>query len=173
MTELAFEPHFGITEELSHLESSHDGKRPFGAFEIAPLESMYDLESMLRRYPELHIRYSEGPEADSERGSVDTESGLELPGISVNPLQPERWWFRPVADWLARQVCQYRHLQERNPQRFPWVLTGHFVGRGPDCEPLLKNVVPIARLGGGAISEAAERYERRFDAGKGPEGRED
>jgi len=117
----------------------------------------------------LYVRYSEGPEDDRESGSIDTESGLELPGLSVNPLRPEHWWSRPVTDWLARQVCQYRSLQEKNPDRFARVLTGREVARGPDCEPLLRECRPVARLADSLLDEALARYHERFDAGRGPE----
>lgn len=134
-------------------------------------ESPGTLEELAARVCELgkaYIRYSEGPDRDVEE-SVDTESGLTLPGLSVNPLHPEDWWTRPIQDWLARQVCQYKELQEKNPDRFAWVLRGIEVGRGPDCEPLVRGVVPIARLDDRLLDEAAERYRERFEAGKGPE----
>ena len=125
---------------------------------IEPLMCTTSLdESPAARVCELgkaYIRYSEGPDRDVEE-SVDTESGLTLPGLSVNPLHPEDWWTRPIQDWLARQVCQYKELQEKNPDRFAWVLRGIEVGRGPDCEPLVRGLV--------------ERYRERFEAGKGPE----
>jgi len=133
------------------------------------LESLDELVELVRSRPGLHVRYSEGIESDREGGSIDTESGLELPGLSVNPLDAEEWWTRPLADWLARQVCQYRHLSEKNPERFAWVLTGRQVGRGPDCEPLLADVVPVARLSDALLGEAEQRYNTRFDAGRGPE----
>jgi hypothetical protein len=133
------------------------------------LESLDELVELVRSRPGLHVRYSEGIESDREGGSIDTESGLELPGLSVNPLDAEEWWTRPLADWLARQVCQYRHLSEKNPERFAWVLTGRQVGRGPDCEPLLAEVEPVARLSDALLGEAEQRYNTRFDAGRGPE----
>ena len=117
----------------------------------------------------LFVRYSRGPEDDRESGSIDTESGLELPGLSVNPLRPESWWSRPALDWLSRQVCQYRDLQEKNPSRFAWVLTGREVARGPDCEPLLRECTPVGRLAESLLDEAEARYEARFEAGRGPE----
>lgn len=116
----------------------------------------------------VYVRYSEGPERD-DRPSIDTESELELPGLSVNPLHAEPWWTRPFEDWLARQICQYQQLQEKNPDRFAWVLQGVEVGRGPDCEPLLRDVRPVARLDASVLSEAGERYRARFHAGRGPE----
>ncbi|WP_261166333.1 DUF6098 family protein [Microbacterium sp. Marseille-Q6965] len=138
-------------------------------FEREPVGSLAELEDLIAQRPELHLRYSEGPAQDDGGGSIDTESGLELPGLSVNPLAPEPWWTRPVADWLARQLCQYRHLAEANPARFAWVLTGRLVGRGPDCEPLLDDAIPVARLEKGLLEEADSRYRAAFDAERGPE----
>jgi hypothetical protein len=138
-------------------------------FELQPLTSIYELEGVLRRFPELHVRYSEGPVADSRRRSVDAESGLDLPGLSVDPLQPEDWWHRPVADWIARQLRRYRQSQQQNPDRIAWVLTGGVIARGPDCEPLLRNVVPVARLSESLLVEAEERYRARFDVASDPE----
>ncbi|WP_051297586.1 DUF6098 family protein [Brevibacterium album] len=133
------------------------------------VETIAELERMAAELPPVHVRYSEGPEADEAGGSIDTESGLELPGLSVNPLLPEEWWTRPLADWMARQLCQYKHLGERNPGRSAWVLTGEFVGRGPDCEPLLVRCRYRARLSDALLEEAEARYRERFDAGRGPE----
>jgi hypothetical protein len=138
--------------------------------ESPTLGSMDELLGVLDGEPELYIRYSEGYEADRDKGSLDTESGLELPGLSVNPLQPEPWWTRPLRDWLARQLCQYRHLKDENPKRHGWLARGRVVARGPDCEPLLIDVEEVARLDEALIAEAQRIYEERFHAGSGPEG---
>lgn len=135
------------------------------------LDSLAALEAELGGAP-LFVRYSEGPDEDASGRSIDTESGLELPGLSANPLDPEPWWTRPTADWLARQLCQYKHLSERNPDRIAWVLHGRVTGRGPDCEPLLVDAEFVARLSGRLLTEAEQRYRERFAAGRGPEGRE-
>ncbi|MFC7375908.1 DUF6098 family protein [Brachybacterium sp. GCM10030267] len=137
--------------------------------EMRRIGSLDELEAELRENPELFLRYSEGPDADREGGSMDSESGLEMPGLSVNPMHPESWWTRPVTDWLARQLCQYKDLAEKNPERFAWVLRGERVGNGPDCEPLMTNVEPIARLEPSVLEEAERVYEENFDAGQGPE----
>lgn len=131
-------------------------------FELGELTRMYDLEAALRRYPGLHVRYSEGPEADAQGTSVDSESGLELPGLPVDPLEPEHWWYRPVSDWLARQLCHYQPLHDRHPTRFAWVLTGQQVGRGPDGTPLLTNVLPVARVSAALIEDATHHYRTHF-----------
>lgn len=102
-------------------------------------------------------------------GSIDKDSGLELPGLSVNPLHPKPWWTRPPEDWIARQLCRYKHLQKKNPERFAWVLRGRLAGRGPDCEPLLADLEPIARLSPALLAETERRYHEHFDAGCGPE----
>lgn len=135
------------------------------------LDSLAALEAELGDRP-LFVRYSEGPGDDASGRSIDTESGLDLPGLSVNPLDPEPWWTRPTADWLARQLCQYKHLSERNPDRLAWVLHGTVIGRGPDCEPLLVDAEFVARLTAGLLAEAEQRYRERFAAGRGPEGHE-
>src|SRR3712207_5612479 len=133
------------------------------------LERLEQLEDLVTENPDLHVRYSEGFETDAGSGSMDSESGLELPGLSVNPLTPEAWWTRPVRDWLARQLCQYKHLAEQNPDRHAWVLRGKPVARGPDCEPLLADVEQVDVLSDALLDEAEQVYHERFARGRGPE----
>jgi len=135
--------------------------------EEALIHELSELEDLVRAEEHLYVRYSRGYEADAGSGSTDTESGLTLPGLSVNPLTPEEWWTRPLRDWLARQICQYRHLGERQ-DRHAWVLTGKCVGRGPDCEPLLTDIRPLGQLTAGLLEEAERVYEDRFNARQGP-----
>jgi hypothetical protein len=136
---------------------------------VRQIHSLDELERLVAETPGVHVRYSEGPDADRDRNSMDTESGLELPGLSVNPLDVESWWTRPRKDWLARQLCQYRHLSEKNPKRRAWVLRGRTVARGPDSEPLVADVEPIAYLADSLLDEAEEHYRAHFDARRGPE----
>lgn len=133
------------------------------------MDHLTDLEALVASRPGLYIRYSEGPEKDTSGGSIDTESGLELPGLSVNPLSPEPWWIRPLGDWIARQLCHYKDLRDENPRRYAWVLQGKQVGRGPDCEPLLVDIAPLAWLSANLLTEAEQRYQENFNAGYGPE----
>lgn len=133
-----------------------------------PLESLRELAGLLRPERPLYVRYSKGFEHDSQESSRDGESGLELPGLSANPLDPEPWWTRPVQDWLARQLCQYQHLRETDPERHAWILAGRCIGRGPDCEPLLTEVEHIADVSAILLKEAQERYDERFHAGRQP-----
>lgn len=131
--------------------------------DVPRLRTLGEVVELLAVATPLFVRFSAGPAADSSALSRDHESGCVLPGLSVNPLDPEPWWDRPVEHWVARQLCQYAHLM--TPQRFPWALTGEVVGRGPDCEPLLAATVPVASIDGAVVDEAAALYARVFDAG--------
>jgi len=124
-----------------------------------------DLEKIVRTEGTVYLRYSEEVETDS--ASLDGESGLQLPGLSVNPLSPETWWTRPLKDWLARQICQYKHLGDKQGRQ-AWILAGHCVGRGPDCEPLIDHVHPLGRLDQQLLDEAEQAYTELFDTGREP-----
>jgi hypothetical protein len=127
------------------------------------VESLAELAELAEIGEPLYVRYSRGPDADAAEVSIDHESGCRLPGLSVNPLDPEPWWNRPVQHWVARQLRQYVHLAEKD--RYAWVLTGAVVGRGPDCEPLLTSIRPVARLTDQVLDEAARVYRQVFDVG--------
>jgi len=137
-------------------------------WEHAPLCRLGELADLVAADSSLHVRFSAGPDRDASSGSRDGESGLELPGLSVNPLGAERWWSRPLEDWLARQLCQYSHLARREGDRFAWVLRGTIAGRGPDCEPLLTEIDPVVILQAELLDEAERRYRDRFDVGHQP-----
>ncbi len=131
------------------------------------VKNLAELERLVTTVDGVCLRYSQGYEADAGSQSTDTESGLALPGLSVNPLTPEAWWTRPLKDWLARQICQYKHLSEQR-DRHAWILTGTCAGRGPDCEPLLTNIRPRGQLDSAVLEEAERVYEERFRARQGP-----
>lgn len=128
------------------------------------LERLDELVELVELGVPTYLRYSPGPEADAAHPSVDHESGLAMPGHSANPLRPPGWWTLPVADWLARCVCQY--LRELHEGARPWVLTGEVVDVGPDNEPLLVDVRPIAWLSADLVREAHQRYRDRLNAGR-------
>lgn len=137
--------------------------------DLPVLDTLEELCAELERRPDLYVRYSKGPDADRGEASRDYESGLELPGLSVNTLTPEPWWTRPIEDWVARQLMHYLHLNDRDDRR-PWVLTGTAVGRGPDREPLLHPWEPVAALSDELVEEARKVYEDRFDVGRDSSG---
>lgn len=81
----------------------------------------------------------------------------------MNPLVPERWWTRPRKEWLARQLCNYVHLAEETEGRHAWVLAGEVVARGPDNEPIVRDVQPRAWIADEVLNEAKALYQERFD----------
>ena len=123
-----------------------------------------DLVELLDLGIPLYLRYSPGPEADAAHPSVDHESGLPMPGHSAVSLHPPTWWTLPATDWVARRVCQY--LREIHEGARPWVLTGEIADIGPDNEPLLVAVKPLAWLTADLITQAHQRYRHRMDAGR-------
>ncbi|WP_285490332.1 DUF6098 family protein [Amycolatopsis taiwanensis] len=131
---------------------------------LPTLHRLADLAELIVPCSTVYVRYSPGPDEDAEHPSTDHESGLQLPGLSANSLKPPGWWTLPVEDWLARRICQY--LREREEGARPWVLTGKEADFGPDNEPLLVDIEPIAWLSGDLIEEASERYQQRLDAGR-------
>ena len=135
--------------------------------ELAQMETMGEVVDLVKAEPGLYVRFSAGPEADAGSQSRDGESGCLLPGLSVYRLAPEPWWTRPVAEWVARQLYQHEHLAADG--RFPWVLIGAEVGRGPDSEPLVVRVEPIAVMAPAVREEAQKIYRSRLAARHIPE----
>jgi hypothetical protein len=130
------------------------------------IERFDRLADVVRARGELYLRYSHGPTADAGEESRDYESGLRLPGLSVVPLAPPEWWTRPIEDWLARQIRKYAELGERGRGRYAWILTGEVSGIGPDHEPLVVDVRPLAVLSDSVLCQACRRYHDRFEVGR-------
>ncbi|MEU8193654.1 DUF6098 family protein [Microbispora amethystogenes] len=53
---------------------------------LPTIKGLDELTELVERRPGLYLRYSKGPDADEGKPSVDYESGLELPGLSVTVL---------------------------------------------------------------------------------------
>src|SRR4051794_24873903 len=133
---------------------------------LVVLRSLAEVVDVVRAHDAMYLRYSEGPEEDLSGGSSrDYEADVDLPGLSVTVATPEPWWPRPVEDWVARRLCKYAELGAA-AGRFPWLLTGRAVGNGPDHEPLVDEVQPIARVADTAVREAVSVYRARFRAGR-------
>lgn len=124
-------------------------------------DSLAEIAPLLRGDRPCYVRHSKGTELDVESYSFDYESGLRMPGLSANPMNPESWWSRPWEDWVARQICQYRHLRDGVEVR-SWLLSGDCIARGPDCEPLLINITVFGWLSETVINEAQRRYDANF-----------
>ncbi|MEV4491717.1 DUF6098 family protein [Micromonospora coxensis] len=142
------------------------------------LEDLDQVVALLRESEpgeELYVRWSRGPAVDlrgAERvqSSRDALTGIELPGLSANPLSVEDWWGRrPLRLWVARRLYDYCHLRElRGPGVQPWVLVGEQRGRGPDNEPLVHVHRPVAWVSERALREADRAVEEQGSTEWGP-----
>ncbi|TDE13513.1 DUF6098 family protein [Jiangella asiatica] len=136
------------------------------AAEIPTIRTLDELTRAVRSHTDVFLRYSHGPDEDREAGaSIDYESGARMPGLSVTTVQPEPWWPRAATDWVARRVCKYAELGAEEGRR-PWLLTGRVVGHGPDHEPLVVDVEPLAFLADSVVRESEEHYRRHFDVAR-------
>ncbi len=69
---------------------------------------------------------------------------------------------RPVRVWVARRLYDYSHLpREKGPGVRPWALRGEETGRGPDNEPLVRDVQPVGWIDARVIEEAAAEVARQ------------
>jgi len=128
------------------------------------IAELTDLVRILDLGVPAYLRYSAGPESDAEHPSQDHESGLLMPGVSANSLRPPKWRTLPPIDWVARRICQY--LRELREGAHPWILTGKQIDFGPDNEPLLVEIQPIAWLDSSVLAQAHEHCRRELDAGR-------
>ncbi|MEU4779440.1 DUF6098 family protein [Micromonospora sp. NPDC023633] len=143
------------------------------------VDGLDQLVDLLRNAPpgeQLYIRWSRGPGVDlsgghgSEQSSKDALTGIDLPGLSANPLAVESWWGdRPLRLWVARRLYDYCHLRRlRGPGVRPWVLVGEQRGRGPDNEPLVRCHRPVAWVSERALREADRVVEAQASTEWGP-----
>jgi hypothetical protein len=137
---------------------------PCGATsELPVIADLEELTEFVTRQ-QVFLRYSE--HASTEDGpSLDYESGVELPGLSVTTLAPEPWWPRSSREWVARRLCKYAELGSESGRR-AWLLRGREVARGPDHEPVIADVTPIAIIDDRVIDHARQIYRDRFDTGR-------
>ena len=93
--------------------------------------------------------------------SKDDLTGVRLPGLSASPLYVEDWWApRPLALWVARRLYDYSHLEhDKGPGVRPWILEGRELGRGPDNEPLVRCLRPLAWIAEPVLREAQRIME--------------
>jgi hypothetical protein len=131
------------------------------ARELPIVRSIDDLLELVDTRSDLYIRWSKGPDADEDRRSRDALTGVELPGLSANPLTVEPWWgARSLRVWIARRLYDYHHLGARREKpRAAWVLAGRECARGPDNEPLIDQVEPVASIDPAVVDEAVAVIE--------------
>ncbi|MFC8270627.1 DUF6098 family protein [Streptomyces cinereoruber] len=133
----------------------------------ASMPSFTNLDGLVRLVDDrrdIYVRWSRGPDPDlRSASSTDDLTGVRLPGLSASALGVEDWWGeRPARLWIARRLYDYCHLPRlKDPLTRPWVLRGREVGRGPDNEPLVVDVEPLAWIGDDVITEAVDLVERQ------------
>lgn len=122
----------------------------------------------------LYVRWSRGPAVDGVgnggQASRDALTGVELPGLSANPLAPEPWWGdRSRRLWVARKLYDYEHMRRlRGPGVRPWVLAGEERGRGPDNEPLVLCREPVAWVSETALRQCRQVVDHQDSPEWGP-----
>jgi hypothetical protein len=119
--------------------------------------TLHDLTRLVTSRRGLYVRWSLGPDKDlSSISSRDELTGVALPGLSANSLDVEDWWEdRPPHIWVARRLYDYSHLPRiKDSGTRPWVLAGREVARGPDNEPLVRDVEPLGWIDRRVIDEA-------------------
>jgi hypothetical protein len=152
----------------------------FGALPtVDDLDGLVELVELIQRAGsdgELYVRWSKGPEtdlanySDAKPASRDGLTGVPLPGLSANSLRVEPWWGdRSLRLWLARRLYDYRHLRDlRGPGVQPWVLLGEERGRGPDNEPLVRCLRPVAWINDTMLAECERVVAAQHSAEWGP-----
>lgn len=129
--------------------------------DLPVLQDLDALSDLVGDRDDLYVRWSRGPAVDASGTSVDELTGIPLPGLSASALGVEPWWGdRDRRTWVARRIYDYEHLRERRRGRIrPWVLQGRTCARGPDNEPLVVDVVPVAWLSESLVAEARRIVE--------------
>jgi hypothetical protein len=141
---------------------SHGGAEDDGSLPV--LRTLAEVADLVERDRDLYVRWSHGPTVDKDSGaSKDALTGVHMAGLSANPLDVEPWWEdRPVELWVARRLYDYSHLpREKSPDVRPWILRGRVEGRGPDNEPLIRDVKPLGWIDEPVIDEAEAAIARQ------------
>lgn len=127
-----------------------------GGHELPVLDTLREVVGMCSTRDDVYLRFSYTPDDSDSSARRERESGYLLPGVPAWPLCPEPWWGAGSRTWIARQLTRHSHLAHSAIE--PWLVTGQLRGRGPDCEPLIAHVTPLARVGHKALLEADESY---------------
>ena len=117
-------------------------------------ETLKEIEEYAETGETLYVRWSGDPEGDTRRGySKNYATGETECGLSVNNL---------CSDWLpmSRQITEYQHSM------LPvcCLMTGEYVGRGSDNEPLIINAKVIGIVTPNALAEAHAANESHLNA---------
>ena len=96
---------------------------------------------------------------------MDGLSGIDMPGLSCDGLDPEPWWSdQPVQLWVARRLHQYSpEREDQGGEGTAIVLGGDLVGRGPDNEPLVRRREVVAVIDDEVLDEADALVRSRIE----------
>jgi hypothetical protein len=135
----------------THLGVPPKGRLNFAAWRLRPARTR--MCSSRRRRPVTvlgrQVRQADlGFHANGRRtgGSVELVDG----GMRIYVRD---WWHRQPIDWIARRICRYLELAANAPDRCPRLLTGQVAGYGPDHEPPVVDIEPIAWVGRNAVEQ--------------------
>jgi len=121
---------------------------------LPTVSTLEELVAVVGDQRNLYVRRSSGPDSDRGGRSRDELTGTELPGLSASPLAVEPWWDDSPRLWVACRLYDYRHFEGRRCHARPWILVGRELGWGPDDEPLVPCVRPVAWVAPEVIEEA-------------------
>lgn len=127
-----------------------------GGHELPVLETLSAVVEACSSHDDIYLRFSYAPDDRDATGRRERESGYLLPGVPAWPLCPEAWWGAGSRTWIARQLTRRAHLVSGGVE--PWLVSGEVRGRGPDCEPLIAGLTPLALVSHKVLVEADESY---------------
>ncbi|WP_324649998.1 DUF6098 family protein [Georgenia sp. H159] len=127
-----------------------------GGYELPVLHTIGQVVELCGTRTDLYVRFSYTPDDRDVAARRERESGNLLPGVPAWPLCPESWWGAGARVWIARQLARRAHLAHAGAE--PWLVAGEVRGRGPDCEPLIAQINPLARINQRVLAEAEEDY---------------
>lgn len=129
---------------------------PRGGDELPVLHSLSSVVERCADREDVYLRFGHDPEDLDAAARRERESGNLLPGVPAWPLCPEPWWGAGARTWVARQLARRSHLAHAGAE--PWLVAGEVRGRGPDCEPLIGSLAPVALINRAVLAEAEEAY---------------
>ena len=127
-----------------------------GGYDLPVLDTLSQVVELCANQPNVYLRFSYTPDDRDAAARRERESGYLLPGVPAWPLCPESWWGAGSRVWVARQLARRGYLARAGAE--PWLVTGEVRGRGPDCEPLIANLTPVAHIHTRVLAEADETY---------------
>ena len=124
------------------------------------IKNLEELKALIDEKGTLYIRYSANINGDCKRGySTNHANGQSEMGLSVeNLVNPDGIFDYHDSEYLAMQVSSYGYLGEQ-----AYILTGDYVGRGSDNEPMIEYAAVVAQMSTAALDAARQIERARID----------